>query len=201
MRTLLGLLLLAQDTTIIRDSVWLVHVDAEVRQGDRIGDGLTHDSFQVTDNGKEAPIVNFGHGEESLDVILLFDTRENMRPAVKRAADATNTAFRELRRGDRVAVMAFDCQTDLIADFSGDFGAAERAIRERVLAREFKTRPGSCGILGPLRDAARHFRKQPSRQRRRALLVITHDKGAQPSPWLHAIWSAISGPPMWWCSA
>ena len=75
-----------------------------------------------------------------------------MRPAVKRAADATKSALSELKPGDRLAVMVFDCQTDLIADFTGVFGAA------------------------------RHFRKQPSRKRRRALVVITHDRGAPTKP-------------------
>ena len=128
-----------------------------------------------------------------------------MRPAVKRAADATKSALSELKPGDRLAVMVFDCQTDLIADFTGDFGAADQAIREHVLVREFKTRPRSAlGVVGfsdPCATRPGIFGNSPAVNAAGLSSSSLMTEAPQPSPWLHAIWSAISGPPMWWCSA
>jgi VWFA-related protein len=170
------LLLLAQDQPAFRSDVALVHVDAEVRQGSRLIDDLKKESFLVTEGGKPQAILYFGHQEEPLDVILLFDTSTSMRPVVRRVAEAGHAAFTELRPGDRVAVMAFDCKTDLIADFTGDFGAAEKSIGNRVLRRAFRR----CSpIQQALGEAARHFLKQSNGKRRRAVVIITDDQGTE----------------------
>lgn len=175
----LFLLLLAQDQATFRSDVALVHVDAEVRQGVRLVDGLQKESFVVTDDGKRQKVAYFGHQEEPLDVILLFDTREGMRPAVARVAEAAHTALGEMRQGDRVAVMAFDCKTDLIVDFTGDFRAAEQSVGNQVLHRGFKPGVDSCSIeiVRALSGAAQLFLKQPRSNRRRAIVIVTHDKG------------------------
>jgi VWFA-related protein len=182
MLNLLLLLPLMQDLPTFRSGVALVHVDAEVRQEVRqdvrqqtqLVDGLRPQDFLVFDAGKRQTIVHFGHEEAPLDVILLFDTSASMRPAVARIAEAAHTALSELHEGDRVAVMAFDASTDLIADFTGDFAAAEDSIAKQVLPRRFRC----CSpIQGALETAARVFLKQPGSDRRRAIVVITDDEG------------------------
>jgi hypothetical protein len=66
--------------------------------------------------GSFARSCYFGHAEEPLDVLLVFDTSASMLPAIARVADVSRAALGELRPGDHVAVMAFDEDTDLIAD-------------------------------------------------------------------------------------
>jgi hypothetical protein len=190
MLPLLLLLLLAQDQPAFQSSIALVHVDVDVREdGHPIAD-LEKESFRVTDEGKPQTILNFAHEAEPLDLVLLFDARGPMRPDVKRIAETAHTALSDLRQGDRIAVMAFGqrtptvrkCKTDLISGFTGDFEAAERSIGNQVLPLELVTPNGNgngaCGnILEGLAGAARHLLAQPKGNRRRAIIVITDDKG------------------------
>ena len=182
--SLLILTLLLQDPATFRSDVALVRVDAEVRTESGAVSDLRRDSFRITDNGLEQSIVYFGHDEEPLDVILLFDTSNSMRGAVARVAEAAHIAMGELRPGDRVAIMAFDRTTDLVEDLTGDFAVAERAISGKVLQR--KTHCCSP-IQAAVGAAARQFLKQHSlnRQgsnRRRAIVVITDDHGTSVRP-------------------
>jgi VWFA-related protein len=187
MSGLLLLLLLAQEQPTFRSDVELIHVDAEVREGGRPIEGLGKESFRVTDEGKPQTIVEFGHEEEPFDVIWLFDARGEMRPDVKRAAEAAHTALSDLRAGDRIAVMGFgftasECKTDLISDFTGDFGAAERSIGNQLLQQELgSTGLGFCPTMRGLDGAAQHFLGQPNANRRRTIIIITDDKLFQSS--------------------
>jgi VWFA-related protein len=181
---LLLLTLLLQDGAIFRSDVALVRADAEVRTESGPVSDLRRDSFRVTDNGLEQNVVYFAHDEQPLEVILLFDTSNSMRPVVARVAEAAHIAMGELRLGDRVAIMAFDRTTDLVEDFTGDIGVAERAISGNVLQRKNHC----CSpIQAAVGAAARVFLKQHTlnRQqsnRRRAIIAITDDWGTRVRP-------------------
>lgn len=185
MKTVLWMLLLLQD---FRSSVALVHVDAEVRQSNQVVDGLSKEDFQVTDNGKPQPIVAFGHQDQPLDVLLLFDTSASMGPVVERVADAAHMALGELHSGDRVAIMAFDCRIDLILDLTEDLDEAERSIRERVLKRRFRR----CSpIQKALLQSAGPFETRSQSNRRRAVVIITDDAGTRrENGAVEALWKA-----------
>lgn len=185
---LLCLLLAYQGQPTFRSEVALVHVDAEVKGQDRLIDGLGVQDFRITDGGQPREILYFGHQEEALDVILLFDTSSSMYPVVASVAAAARAALGELRQGDRAAVMAFDKDTDLILDFTDDFTAVERAIREQVVSRHFI--PNSQ-IQRGLKDAALYFLRQPLSDRRRAVLVVTDNLGSgRESRALRNLWEA-----------
>ncbi len=172
------LLFLFQDAPTFRADVRLVHVDVEVRQDQKLVDGLTKEDFRVTDNGRVVPVLFLGHQEEPLDIVLLLDTSASMRPVMQRVADASKAALAQLREGDRVAVMAFDRDPELVEDFSSDFDAVERSIRERVLTRSF---PMSTRIQEAVDAAARHFLSKSGARtesnRRRAVLIVTDNLG------------------------
>jgi VWFA-related protein len=158
-----------------RADVKVVRVDAEVSEGARLIDGLTKADFRVRDEGTPREIVYFGHAEEPLDVILVFDTSASMLPALERVADVSRAALDQLRAGDRVAIMAFDAKTDLISDFMGDFDRVQAVIQNQVLRR---TLVPNSQIQPAARDAARHFLGQPRTNRRRAVLMITDNLGS-----------------------
>jgi len=171
----LFLLLAYQEQPTFRSKVALVHVDAEVRFQGRSIDGLVKEDFRITDGGKPQEILYFGHQEEPLDVILLFDTSASMQPVVDSISKTARAALSELRKGDRAAVMAFDRHTDLILDFTPDLATVDRAIREQVLQRNFI--PVSQ-IQRGVDDAALHLNLQPAGNRRRAVLIITDNQGS-----------------------
>lgn len=186
----LALLLLAfQDAAIFKSDVSLVHVDAEVRHNERLVEGLTKADFRITDNGQARPVLYLGNQEEPLDVILLLDTSASMRPVIERVADAARAALAQLREGDRVAVMAFDRDADLIAGFSADFPGVERTIRERVLTRDF---PAVTRIQKAVDEAALLFLKERNHSgRRRAVLIVTDNLGmGRDSHALRDLWEA-----------
>lgn len=119
------LLLTPQNQPAFRAGVSVVRVDADVRDGRGMVEGLTLDDFRVTDNGRPQKILHVGHSEEPLDLMLLFDTSGSMMPAVRQVSDIARLALDELRPGDRAAVMAFDADTVLVADFTSDFAAVD----------------------------------------------------------------------------
>jgi VWFA-related protein len=166
--------LFAQDGAVFRAAVSLVHVDAEVLQDGRILAGLGKGDFQVKDEGAPQPVVQFSADEQPLDLILLFDISGSMMPAVARVAAAGRQALDELRAGDRVAVMVFSFRSRLVLPFTEDLALVERTIREDVAGRKFG---GGTLIQNAMDNAARHFMKERRTERRRAVLIITDDRG------------------------
>jgi VWFA-related protein len=174
--TLAVLLLLSlQQAPAFRTEVRVVRVDAEVRQGARPVEGLTLQDFRITDEGKPQQILYFDQSQEPLDLILLFDTSGSMLPALEQVAAVSRLALGQLRPDDRVAVMAFDADTDLIADFTSDRAAVDATIRNVVLRRQ---PVGYTRLQGAVLDAARQFLRQAPTNRRRAVLVVTDNMGS-----------------------
>lgn len=165
----------AQETPTFRGGVSLVHVDAEVVDAEgRVLTGFTRDDFRILDEGKPQPIVQFAAGEEALDLILLFDVSGSMRSKVAAVAAAADQGMRELRPGDRVAIMAFNTKPRLILPFTEDLEAVQRGIRDDVLSLRFG---GGTFIQTAVEDAAKRLAREPRTARRRAVLVITDNYG------------------------
>lgn len=165
----------AQESAVFRARVSLVHVDAEVvSQDGRILTGLSRNDFRVLDEGKEQTITGFSAEEQPLDLILLFDISGSMRLQVAAVGEAARQGLNELRPGDRVSVMVFNSRSRVVAGFSEDRDAIERAVREDVMALTFG---GGTLIQNAVDDAARRFFDEPRTQRRRAVLIITDDIG------------------------
>jgi VWFA-related protein len=171
----LVLVLALQQPSAFRAEVRIVRVDVEVRQEASSIDGLTKQDFRIKDEGKPQEVVYFGHVEEPLDLILLFDTSASMLPAIEQVSTVSRTALGAMRPNDRVAVMAFDADTDLVADFTTDLASVDDTIRNVVLRRP---QIANTQLQPAAADAARHFLKQPRSSRRRAVLIVTDNMGS-----------------------
>ncbi|MCO5353009.1 MAG: hypothetical protein M9913_19310 [Bryobacteraceae bacterium] len=77
-----------------------------------------------------------------------------MERAVEQVAATAEVAFRELREGDRVAVMTFHEHSTLLLRLTPDLERATRTVRERVLAGRFE---GGTALLAGVDDAARYL--------------------------------------------
>jgi VWFA-related protein len=155
--------------------VSLVRVDVGVKSKDgRTLDGLRPGDFRVYEDGKLQPITQFSAGDEPLDLILLFDVSGSMRPAMAQVAAAAHDAFHQLQPGDRVSVMVFNTQSQVVSPFTEDLNEVERAIQSDVLGLPFE---GGTFIQQAVDDAALRFMKQPHSNRRRAVLIITDNMG------------------------
>lgn len=180
-----ALLFLLQEQPTFQTEVSLVHVDAEVRQDGRVVEGLGKDSFLMTDAGKPQRILHFGHENEPLDVVLLFDVSAETQLAMQRVAEAAHTVLSELREGDRLAVITSgdgpeNCKPRLVSDLSGDFGSAERGITNTAIQEDAGGH--GCQLLIGIRSAAELFLHQPRAGRRRSIIVVTDDLATGTAP-------------------
>lgn len=165
----------AQESPTFRTGVSLVHVDAQVTEADgRLLDGFSKDDFRILDEGKPQPIAQFATGQESLDLILLFDVSGSMKEKVAEVAKAARQGMQELRHGDRVAIMVFNTRPRMLMPFTEDLQAVQRGIQQDVLGLKFG---GGTFIQTAVEDAAKRLAREPRTARRRAVLIITDDYG------------------------
>jgi len=162
-----------QEKPLFEADVSLVHACAEVTDGTRLLTGFHREDFQVFDNQVLQPILYFSQSEEPLDLILLFDVSGSMAPKLDRVAAASRAALAELSRGDHVAVMTFGSKSTLILPFTEDLNEVERSIRSSVIGRA----KGGTRILSAIDNAAQYFQRQPRTPRRRAVLIVTDNRG------------------------
>jgi len=187
--TLLALvasLAMAQDATVFKTAVSLVHVDAEVVDGTRLLSGFHKEDFQVFDNGSQQKILYFSAEETPLDLILLFDMSGSMQPKLAHLAISAHAALAQLRKGDRVAVMVFTTKSRIAGPFTDDMREVERTINEKVFGKA----SGGTHILRAVNDAAGYFLKEQRTERRRAVLIVTDNHG-QPSGHTNAVVRAL----------
>jgi VWFA-related protein len=166
---------LAQEKPTFRAGVSLVHVDAQVTAADgRLLEGFAKDDFRILDEGLPQPIVQFASGQESLDLILLFDVSGSMKPKVTEVAAAARQGMQELRPGDRVAIMVFNTKPRMLLPFTQDLEAVRRGIQQDVLGLTFG---GGTFIQTAAEDAAKRLAREPRTARRRAVLIVTDNYG------------------------
>jgi VWFA-related protein len=173
-----------------KSEVSLVRVDAEVAERGRAVTGLSKDDFLVRDNGSVVKLSGFGREEVPLDVILVFDVSGSMRPAVEEVASAAGEAMRELREGDRVAVIVFSSGNQLLLRFTSDLRRVEQCIERDVLGQPFR---GSTHIQRAAERAAGTFLEEKRTERRRAILFLTDNEGqrtTQDGPIVEKLWEA-----------
>jgi len=165
-------LLYAQDP-VFRTGVSLVRVDVQVMSPAGIVEGLHAEDFIVKDNGQPQPVRYCSQDEDPLDLLLLFDISESMRPSIRRVAASARTALSELRKGDRIAVADFNTDSYLMAPFNDNLEEAAGTVA-RVVDLRFG---GGTHILSAVNDAAKYFARNSDPHRRRAILVFTDDEG------------------------
>ena len=170
-------LLPAQDAgPVFRADVNLVRVDVDVAgRGD--GRPLTAADFVVLDNGRPQQVTHSTRDELPLDLILLFDISGSMKPGVKRVAAGARAALAQLRPGDRAAVFAFEGRLRPLLALTADLEKVRQTIEEDLLSLEFS---GTTALQASIHAAAAHFPEQEPGARRRAMLVITDNRGNNP---------------------
>lgn len=167
----------------------LVHIDAEVLDANhRIITGLRKDDFAIDDDGRPENIVAFAAEEQPLDLVLLFDTSRSMRGVVDRIAKAAQAAFKQLRSGDRVAVMVFNEHSSLLLPMTADLDSARNVVEQSLVKERFGS---GTKIQDGVSDAGRQFKS--SNNRRRAILIVTDDVGLRTrreDSVVHELWGA-----------
>jgi VWFA-related protein len=94
--------------------------------------GLTARDFAITEDGQPITIDEFvGGGAGSIETVLVIDRSGSMDEDDKMdgAKDAARAFVRQMRPGDRTAVIAFSNAPELVQPFTGDTEQLDRAIR------------------------------------------------------------------------
>jgi VWFA-related protein len=94
---------------VVRVETQLVSVPAVVTdKNGRPLAGLRAENFSLLEDGKPQHVTNFATTEAPFEIALLLDTSGSTREELGLIRDAAHAFMRALRRGDRVAIVAFN---------------------------------------------------------------------------------------------
>lgn len=179
----------AQDP-VFRAAVSVVRVDAQVLEKNRPLANLQRQDFVLREGGAVQEIRYFSRDEEPLDLLLLLDCSRSMDAHVSRVADSAHLALKQLKPGDRVAIMTFTRQSRLGAGCDGDLDHVADQLDQVIRDEDFR---GGTDIHGALFDAGRFLRAEARQNARRAILIVTDDmteRARKDSLVIRALWQA-----------
>src|SRR5882762_8946260 len=163
--------LMAQgETPTFKTGVADVRVDVMASQGRDLINSLTKEDFAVTDEGQPQSILSFGHGDEPLNLILLFDISGSMQSHIEQIAKTARQALAHLRPGDRVAIMVFAKTTAVHQDFSDNLAETARQISSAVHDHDVGV---TTQINAAVVDAAHYMQEHADHTGRRAILILS----------------------------
>ena len=150
------------DEEVVRVSTALVTVPVSVsdRQGRFIPD-LRREDFHIYEDGVEQEVAFFETADKPFTVALLLDTSDSARLKFKEIQDAAVAFLEQLRTEDRVIVIAFDSNVNVLSDATADRARAAAAVRRAqsgggtslyeavaaVTGRRLKAVPGRKAVI------------------------------------------------------
>jgi Ca-activated chloride channel homolog len=119
------------DIGTIRFNTDLVTVDAIVtdRAGNRITTTLKPSDFTIYEDGVRQTINSFSATDAPFNLVLLLDTSSSARDEIELMRRAARRFLDELRPRDRVAIIQFSKDVELLSDLSSDREEIEDALR------------------------------------------------------------------------
>jgi VWFA-related protein len=116
----------------IRVNTELVSIDVAVSDsaGMKNAPTLAAEEFVVYENGMRQQISNFSATEVPFNVVLLIDTSGSTREDLAIIRRAAARFLSELRPQDRVAVVVFHEQVELLEDLTSDRAKIEQALEK-----------------------------------------------------------------------
>lgn len=115
---------------VIRVDTDLVSLDVVVndQRGKRATSKLSAADFVVYEDGVRQKISNFSTTEVPFNLVLLIDTSGSTREELSLIQQAARRFLEELRPNDRVAVVQFNQDVELIKDLTKDRSKLEKAL-------------------------------------------------------------------------
>lgn len=165
----------------------LVDVQVAERGTGRIIAGLDKSDFVLKDNGESRDVAVLERETVPLDLFLLWDTSSGPGGYPEDVYDGPPKMLQELEPADRMGVISFDIDVRLQAALTEErsliLSAIHRALYlpgyyQNVAGRPVTQRIYGSNIYGAL-IAASHLLVGPRTEpRRRAVIVVTHNRGA-----------------------
>jgi len=150
---------------IFRSAVQRVALAAVVRDGKgKLVKDLTAKDFELLDSGRRTPLIGVWSEPSPASVAVLMDASGSMATKLERARETSRNLLAGLQPGvDEAALFSFDTEMKELRAFSTSFSAADGAWAS---TRAF----GATSLWDAIADTSNRI---ASRQRRRALVVIT----------------------------
>jgi VWFA-related protein len=120
-----------EDDEVIKINTTLVTIPVSVfdRSG-RFIPGLRKEDFQIFEDGRAQQIELFATTEQPFTVVLLLDVSRSTQFKIEEIQDAAIAFVDQLRPQDRVMVVAFDDDIQVLSEPTGDRRQLRNAIRQ-----------------------------------------------------------------------
>jgi Ca-activated chloride channel family protein len=117
------------DTAYFSATTNLVKVPISVfDEGGLMAGELRKEDFRLWENQTQQEIRSLGVDASSISVLLVLDTSPSSRSELARMKTAALTMAQRLGRNDRVSIITFDENVNLILDWTTDTGRVRRAL-------------------------------------------------------------------------
>ncbi len=168
-----------------------VRVDVQVVDGKKVITGLNAGDFEVFDEEIRQTITRFGRESDPVSLLILLDISGSMKRYVRQMAQTAQAALKHLTPEDRVALMVFAKEVEMVAEFTSKFESLERDID---VSAEFAL-PSGTSIYNALLEGARafesHVKEHPNS--RRAILILTDNESLNYQITDEQVLKALSG--------
>ena len=154
---------------VFRSGANLVAINVTVNDGKRFIPGLQAGDFAVYEDGVQQRVDFFESSNVPVDLILLVDGSSSMRDKMHAVHEAALGFLKNLRPGDRGAVVAFADNVQVKQPLTGDHAALEAAVKG-IEAN------GATALNNAVYIALKEFgrrAKQPGEVRRQAIALLS----------------------------
>jgi VWFA-related protein len=162
-------------TSTFRSSVEVVHVHVSTSDGQgRPVAGLERDDFRILEDGVPQAIEFFAAAAAvPVELIIMIDTSASMSVHLPRMKKAAIGLVRNLRAGDRAAIVEFNEHVRIRAGLTSDRFTLEKAIAEVRPGGQTALYTSIYVALSDLSDRDDSESPEASFPRRRALVVLS----------------------------
>jgi Ca-activated chloride channel homolog len=160
----------------------MVQIFLTVTDGPRRVTDLRLEDFSLSEDGKPQKIDHLDSETVPLQIALLLDTSESMRPGLNDTQEVASSFVQSMKPGDRVTLVPFNSNISSIPQLTDDTGPVLRAIRST--RAEYRTR---------LYDALLYAVKILSgKEGRKAIVVFSDGEDTASTSSLNLVLNAVS---------
>ncbi len=154
-----------------RAGVDLVSLNVTVTDGvGKYVTDLNQEDFDVYEDGARQNLTFFSKTQQPISLALLLDTSASMEERMSIAQEAAIGFARQLHKDDQAEIIDFDSQVRILAPFTGDEAALEKAIRAT-------TANGSTSLYNAIYISLKELRKTKAAStsdiRRQAIVLLS----------------------------
>ncbi len=165
----------AQDLATFRADIAEVRIDVQVADRGKPVTGLTVSDFHVYDQDILQSVSRFGREADPLALVLLLDVSGSMKRYVRQMGSTAQNALTYLTPEDRVSVVAFSRDTEVLSEFTNKFDEVQREIEVGIEEHSLSSGTAIYNAVklaaGQLQDQAR---KTPNI--RRGVIILTDNE-------------------------